>query len=762
MKITGYSDTELQQLIDTPDLSPSMRAKVQAEANRRAASKDNNIYQTGATYPERMAMGASTSPEQSLAFLKRRYDDARMLPDGSLLYQKDGGWHAANPKGLDIGDTASWLKLIPEGLGGAMGVVGGAGAGPATALFGGALMATAGGELYDNSLRAVHGMEDDRTTTEYLTETGTNIGLEMVGGKAADWAGSKLNPAAQLREGYRPEVDEAFERNNVDPTTGMVVPRVGEFEAGLANNPLIRSGVPAVDDAIADNLMRRAGSITDMTTGQDVGQFLTERANQYVQRFTAQADENFEEVGRHLGDETFPLNNFKRQVNALVDRFSENPEWGDELLPKEIKRWQELLETNNQVSYNTINGIRQEVGSSLTNPSSTLLRNLDDAQRNQLYQALNSDLKLTASVMGTSTGKEALEKALKHYSEGRTFIDDDLSKIIGPNSRDPEQIVDYVVSKSKKGDTKAQVLDSLLSDEEKQQFSAALLRMRMQAKPGSPEDYSVESFLTRTKEMSPEANDLLFQNGAGDILNDTRIMAEASRGRKQFDNTSGTARALGANTAAAALTVGGLRASVGDLSGAADAFGMVVGPVAADALLQSKVGRNILIKLAKSKQMPGEGEVRKVVGILAGAGMSDEDAQEVVAKLVPQSVLDSTGQTDEENFIGKPADVPPMLSPQSFNQSLGPQGMGMSPQRGMGMPPQMGPQQPPMLNKAQLGPPPNDILQFVHWAGMQDYVDTVRSDGFIENYQQEIRQKAAQSQSDREQQNMMDMLERMS
>jgi hypothetical protein len=478
MALADKSDADLYWLLDSPDATTELKQAVQQILEQR---KGEMLYINRESSPvsvgERAAISASTSPDETLEMLRNRYDDAQQLPDGAFVVKQGDNWHAVNPTGMDVGDIGPLLRAVPETLGAGVGFAAGSGAGPVGMVGGASTGATIGGNLWDMGLRSFYGLGDTRGGGQVAQDFGTDLLLNtLTTGLPESAVRGARSYVARAAGNDAPLRASVFSRNDIDPTASVLFPGLGTTEQAAMASPItygLRAGVNPIDrtaDDIAESVQRQLSNITEMGTPQELGEFVVERITKQVDSFKNQSEELYQKANRIVkGDERFNINNFRDEVNRQHNRYEADPEYTDVLVPPIIKKFHKVVnEGDGSVAYSTLNALRRDVGKALSDPNSTLVRDMDEADLNALYAMLNTDLKQGAEVIG-GDAKTAIFDAVNYYSGGRDQIEG-FEKLI--RNRNPEQVGNFLANSARQGGSNLNVLSGLLTPGEMDQFGA--------------------------------------------------------------------------------------------------------------------------------------------------------------------------------------------------------------------------------------------------------------------------------------------------
>ena len=317
---------------------------------------------TGAPKKVRAIVGNFDNPERRLEAIKQYYPDAvstagTPMGEDNFIYTNPatGQRTLYNPKGFDMGDVVSVGRDIVSGIagtiGGASALVGGQ-LGPqiatpeefVTVPAAAALASEGAGQLYD---RAVDAFLPDPFSVgrgglvEQGTKAATNIGMEIVGGKLVEKAGSALAaaPGAITRRlaGVGPKrqataQDRLKEASDLDvtlPSAGTVSqsPMLMFFERRMQDFP---TSSPVVFEKFENFRTSAAQAVQNVASkygrvvseGGEIGESLLAGAEKGLAKFKKDQSKLYDAAFDLAPDATGRVNNIIELRSKLVDELS--------------------------------------------------------------------------------------------------------------------------------------------------------------------------------------------------------------------------------------------------------------------------------------------------------------------------------------------------------------------------------------------------------------------------------------------------------
>ena len=572
---------------------------------------------TGSPANVRAAVGAAQNPADRLATIRRFYPDAQPHGADNFIFNdpRSGRPTLYNPPGLDMGDVASVIPEIGEGLGG---IVGGALAAPIAAVgapaTGGAsvlavpagvgLGAAAGREIATLGANLFGSTVDTRSPGQRVLDAATTAGINAVAGPATDAAirgvRAVAGPVRRVAGGQGRATAQDFAAAGVRASAGDVTgnPGTQAAQVALGSTPGAARRMGAFMEGQADDLGRAVGETAERigvpTTPQAAGGTLREGAANAVRRFTDRSAQIYDDAFSLIGADSrvqFPqVQRLRQQIAAEIQAAPNSA--GPRLQPV-LDRIDALLRDAGPdgLAFGAMRGERTALGRELGAPAvSASAPRADRVQALQrLYGAMSDDMSAHARDAGPEAAR-ALALADRYTRFNRTVNLPILERIQRQGT--DEQV--YNLAFPRTGRPDAQTLGRItrnMTEEERRTLAATVLDRMGTPNPGANagEDFSAATFMTnwnRLTQNGPAARRLLFGRedaALGESLDRLARVAGAIRDTQRYTNWSGTARTGTAIAAAGAI---GSEAMDGDAGGVASAVGLsLVAPAYAARLL---------------------------------------------------------------------------------------------------------------------------------------------------------------------------------
>lgn len=585
----------------------------------------------GAPAGVREMVGGAANKDR-LAQLQKYYPDAKPHGDDNFVYTdpKTKRPTLYNPPGFDYGDIPSVGREIASGVGAAVGAAGAVAAAPftggASALAGPAgagLGGMAGGQLYDLIRQQLLGGVDTQgpleRTTGAASEFGTNAIMQGAGDLVSKGIAQVVGPRISRLTGMTPpQIWNMFRGQGINPTAGQVTGN--RMFQGLENAtekmPTGAGPMSQVVDRQINTLGQRveelatdygtAGGATAGQTATQAGRSLQEGGRTFVQNFQQRAERMYQGLYRTMPRDmpASPANvvgALSRQRNELAAA----PELAARLENPQLRGWLDAIQADlspgGTLPFNVISSFRSRIGRMLSDPQT--VSDIPRAELKEVYAALSRDMEAAAQAAGPAALRQ-FQAANRFYAAGLKRIESVIDKVV--QSKTPEQAYRWAMEGSQArggGGTKLTQLRRSMQGDEWDVVSSYVLKQMGEAVPskqGAQTIFSPETFLTRWKTLSTEAQDALFKGtryqGLPEELDSLVKIAATMRDTKYMSNPSGTAGQSmfmaflkpfvyggGAGAGAGALGVGGQAQMA--LAGAAVGTGNALVPyIAAKAL----------------------------------------------------------------------------------------------------------------------------------------------------------------------------------
>lgn len=573
--------------------------------------------ETGAPANVRAAVGSAQTPVDRLATIRRFYPDAQPHGTDNFIFNdpRSGRPTLYNPGGLDLGDVASVIPEIGEGLGG---IVGGALAAPVAvagaAPTGGAsvlavpagigLGAAAGREIATLGANWLGNTVDTRGVGQRIGDAALTAGINAGAGPVTDAAiaGTRraLGPITRVIGGRgratAQDFAEAGVRASAGDVTGNPLTQLSQVAAGNTLGGARRYG--AFMEGQADDLGRAVGETAERigvpTTPGNAGAAIREGAGAAVERFGARQGELYDRAFALVGDNSpvsFPA--VQRLRAEIAAEIAQAPTSAGARLAPVLRRIDDLLADagENGLAFGAMRRERTALGRHLGAPpvSASAPNSEVEPYLRRLYGSLTEDMTQHATAFGGEEGRRALALADRYTRFNATQNMPILERIQRQGT--DEQVYRMLFPQTGRPD--AQVLSRTLRNmqpEERRTLAATVLDRMGAPNPGAQaaEDFSAATFLTNWNRLTQNgraARDALFGADPEVARSLDRLVrvAGAMRDTARYTNWSGTARIGAAIGAAGAI---GNEAIEGDVGGLAGAVGLtLIAPAAAARML---------------------------------------------------------------------------------------------------------------------------------------------------------------------------------
>lgn len=555
----------------------------------------------GAPPSVRAAVGAAPAQAQ-LPMVQSFFPGA--IPDpvtGRTMYpdpDQPGQYRWYNPPGLDIGDIPSIGKEAAMTGAAAGGAVAGLPLGFGGAVAGSGLAAAGTQEAIEQAAMRARGVQDPRGGLERAVDIGAGgLGTAMGGG---------LGPAAQataaggLRRAFRggPQgLQQAQQAIDVFGTFGAT-PTVGQATRNRALDSIegFLSRTPGGAGPFAKKTTETTEALQEYVAkkSQDLSRRATlepEIAGRTIQGGLRNWTGRFQETAGTLYDrlDQFVPSASPVSVSNTLSRLEDlaGPIEGAEALSQTalmsnptIKSLYSAMQQDaagRGLPYGVLKEMRSRIGRLLGGGS--LVHDLPKKDLNDLYGAISEDMRQAAVAGGGEAAEQAWKRANRYYKSGLERVDtfyDNLAK-----KGEVEKVFTALERGGRDGATKIRSIRKALTGEEWNVVSGTALRRLGQTRGSQADDFSVETYLTNWRNLSPQARDAFF-GGKGSLTSDLDKVANATQifreNTRAFANPSGTAgqligQGLQLGTLISAATgnlhvAGGLATAVVGLNGA--------------------------------------------------------------------------------------------------------------------------------------------------------------------------------------------------
>lgn len=441
-----------------PRRNDPLTNRITARAKAEGYPEEKDIVKSrGAPANVRAAVASVQKNSDQLAALKKYYPQVLPYGTDNFIFRdpKNGNkWTTFNPPGLDRGDVAANGRLAANIVGGFVGGVAGAPAGPAGVVGGGAVGATAGGVLYDKGVQMLTGAQDTRTAGQQATdaaiETGLNVVVPAVGGKLVKIGRNFFRAGSK-------EAVEAAARQGIRAPAAVTGSKGVQMTSGALDATATSSGRMATRaEQFTGDLGGRLRQVTRGTVGDrtEAGNIIVTAANRKVGEFRTESRKLYDAVDALVPPNTpVAMSNFSQAVDDIVGRFTNNPEWEDVLTDPLIKRIRDATDisaTKGGISYQVMKDIRTLLGQEIGRGEGQLIGKLGSQDTNALFAALTKDLEAAAQTVGGDAGLQAAQAANTYWREGRNLIDNFVNPLVkqGTRNRAPEAVYESFVTRA--------------------------------------------------------------------------------------------------------------------------------------------------------------------------------------------------------------------------------------------------------------------------------------------------------------------------
>lgn len=565
-----------------PLVEPLSRLPESARPQKPRIKFDPGVIdmETGAPQKVQVLLNLTDDREAQLATLRKFFPAASVINDQLIFVNPETNrLTVANPERFQAADIAQAVRPTLMGVGGGLGAVAGAPAGPITAAAGGGLGFAGGAEVADIAFRALGGV-DPRTTPEQLTEAGINVAVGTGAETGGQLLGAGLRGAVRgtVRGGVRGrELAQAavrkFGRFGETPTVGQATQgRIFDVMEGvLARFPgsagKFANKVQATVDASREFINNRASQLAGgrrlepVVAGREVKKGITN----FATRFNDTASGLFGKI-----DEFIPSKNVV-SVNNTIDALTEltapiegAPSLSGILANPKVAAIADAFVGDataaSGLPYGVLKQFRSLIGRRLAAPS--LVSDIPTSELKRVYSALTADMKAAAEAAGPEASR-AFERANKFYNAGLGRIENTLQTL---SKKLPEDIFVALERSGKEGATKLNAVKRSLTEDEWDIVSATVLKRMGRATPGLQDElgeaFSLTRFLTNWNRLSGDARDSFFRGSIRKELDDVAGAAAIFReNTRAFADPSGTA---GATTGLGLALGGGATAITGN------------------------------------------------------------------------------------------------------------------------------------------------------------------------------------------------------
>lgn len=672
------SDAALADALHQKFYSDMPRTEFDAKVG--ATANDNTVDASGAPYSVRAKVG-SVPQEMRGEAIRKIYPDAQPSGNGNFTYTdpKTKKKTLYNPEGFDLGDIASILPEVGEGVGGTIGAIDGGALGipgGAAGVLGGATLgagagATIGRESVERASMGLQGLQDTRSLSQQGLDAATtgalNAGGELVGagvgagvraGVRALMRGGKAGQAETQsaisdleRFGATPSVAQATKNRALDSTESLAA----KFPGGAG---VIRQAAEEQQRKIADGLKTKLTNLAGIAPDElAAGGAITQGVEDFSKNFSDQADVLYGEVGKYLPKQSLmDVANTQAILSEAATPIANAENLSKPLINPKLAQMlsgitADLQKSNSKaLPYEAVAKTRSMIGRQLGSPSlgpDAIPR----AELKRVYGALTADMRIAAQDQGPNALK-AFDRASDFYKAGMDKIDKMLAPLV--NKRTPEDVFAAVESTGKRGPTMLKALRSSVTPDQWRLLAATVAERLGQPPANARGDegdalFSFTKFLSGYKALQDNGSaDVLFGGpGMGGIKDDLDALQRASNRIRVSSKAFAKPLDTGASTLIGATMILGAMGSAltGNAAGLATVGAAAGGSFAMAKMLTSP---KVVHWLAEGTRVKPNGFSAWVGRATALAASSDPDTRDAI-----------------QSFLGnlKAADAPMAFTP---------------------------------------------------------------------------------------------------
>jgi len=559
-----------------------------------------------------------------------------------------------NPPGLDMGDISAGGREVASLVGGGVGGIV-TSPGLITTPVGVAFGSEMGGQLYDNILNYVMGSKEQRTLPENIIRAGENIGMESVGGAAADkiFRGIKsgIKKGTQTLTNIRPgQRASDFDSIGVQPTFSTLTGSRGiaGIENVLEGNVFAADIIGKARDKLTTSLKNVSKNITSKLgkkeTKEAAGSLIRETSKNFFEKIQNKKNDLYTAAFDAAGNVNVDLGNLKILKAELETQLASAPNTFKDILAPSLKRINGLLkdaEANGGVIPLSIaRTARTEIGKIIgpATPGKIKIETTGDGKLNAIYKSLSEDIFKSVNAANPNAAR-LLKKAdayTNYVSKKTGGIEDTIAKIQSKGL--DSTVYDFALQGGKDGGQRIREVFKTLGRAERDTISATVFSRLGFSKQSEDAAWSATTFMNNWDKLDKGAKNILFRSPRfkevakeiDSLVRITRVVDE----RRLLDNPSGTAKV---NTARASLRnlvlSGGLAFYNPTAGGVAFASSLLAPRYAAKLMTSPKFlrwlkstaqvsnqGANPLaIQIGKLAVLPGkDGELAEAINAFAG------------------------------------------------------------------------------------------------------------------------------------------------
>lgn len=417
------------------------------------------------------------------------------------------------------------------------------------------------------------GLENRLKETATGGATGAVVGSGIKGAAAiAPTVASLPKRLLQKIAGVDPKLAQAFEAAGVSPRLADITEgaRTKTFQNLVQNFP--GGGKPLEEAAQRqiDDITKQIAGITKSEGGtiQQTGKTIQEGAQNFKGMVQDRVGKLYDDL-----DKFIPQANEAKVSTGSVQKLAQDPAIQDVVAvgsgdtAKVLRRFDEIVDAEGQISYPRLKTFRSTVGAKLASPS---LLGEERGALKRIYGALSEDMKEAVVANGGEKGLQAFNKANNAFARSQAFLEKNIDPLI--NAKTPEQVYQLALAGTKQGGTNVKKVMTSLNPTQKEFVEGTVLKQMGTASAGAQdatgEVFSPAKFLTEWNKMSPEAKRAIFKPQQVEAVNNLNkaisLIKDSSKAKQTSNNLpyaswAGLGGVTAANPATGLGLVGGAR-----------------------------------------------------------------------------------------------------------------------------------------------------------------------------------------------------------
>ena len=504
-------------------------------------AKQVSINEDGASFAIRAAVG-NAPDNQRKSILEKYYSkvytaqdlqkanpnldiENKYGADNLFFLDKNENLTVYNPPGLDWGDIPSVGREFASGVGG---FIGGAVTSPGvvTTPVGVAMGSEMGGQLYDVVSDALTPGGVKRPLGQNIIRAGENIGMEAVGGAAADkllkGVQSGIKKGTQTLTGIRPsQRAKDFDNIGVQPTVATLTGSrgVANVEEVLGGNIFAADIIGASRQKLQDQLQNVVGKITkDLGDAapsiQDVGTIIKTGSKNYFDKIQNKKETLYGAAFDAAGNAKVNLNNIRTLKANLENELATAPNTLKSIYKPSLDKINNLLNdaTDGSVPLSVARQIRTEIGKIIgpATPGKIKIESTGDGKLNAIYGALSKDI--FSSVDAVSSEASRLLKKADQYNKFVSKKTGGVEKTIETiqNKALDSQIFSFAMQGGKEGSQRIKEVFKTLTKPERDAVSSTIFSRLGYNKADPNSGWSPTTFLNEWDKLDTGVKRVLF------------------------------------------------------------------------------------------------------------------------------------------------------------------------------------------------------------------------------------------------------------